>query len=1035
MTGKEWIQRHSRSILFFIVVLALGGAASSFKLPVALFPHVNFPRVVVSLDAGDRPAEQMAIEATWPVEEVVRAIPGVRSVRSTTSRGSADVSINFDWGEDMVAATLQVESAISQVISNLPPGTVFRVRRMSPTIFPVLAYSLTSDTRSLVELRDIALYRLRPLLSAVKGVAKIGVQGGAREEYRVTVDPARLAAYGLSLNDVAKAVSGANVITAVGRIEDHYKLDLVVSDTRFKNMGEIKETILRSGENGLVRLDDIAAVSRSTAPQWNRVTADGHDAVLFQVYQQPGGNTVQIARDAKEKLSGFRSRLPTGVRIANWYDQSELIHSSALSVRDAILIGVFFAIFVLWVFLRNIKMTLIAAVTVPCVLAGTVLLLYALNMSFNIMTLGGMAAAVALIIDDMIVMQEHIVRRLREFPGEHHGRVMLAAREFTRPLAGSSASTIIIFTPMAFLSGVTGAFFRSLSLTMASGLMISFFIAWLAVPILADHLLGQKDAGQAEGGALIRFFHGSYERLMKIVLARPGLVIFLLSPLLVAGWFSYKNLGSGFMPGMDEGGFILDYRSQPGTSLTETDRLLRQVETILQKMPEVQTYSRRTGLSLGGTFTEANQGDFFVRLKPPPRRPIEAIMDDVRRQVEVSVPGLEIEMAQLMEDLIGDLTAVPQPIEIKLFSDNGTLLMGLGPEVARAIRKIPGVVDVKDGIVLAGDALDIRVNRDKASLEGVDPDGVTRMLTDLLSGVVTTYIRKGPKMVGVRVWIPAGVRKTPRDLLDLRLSAPDGHFFPLKRIASLTAVTGQPEIMRDDLKRMIAVTGRISGRDMGSVIRDIKSVLAGSSLLPKEVYYALGGLYAQQQIAFTGLMTVFFSAVILVFLLLLFLYESFRVGIAMVATTLLAFTAVFVGLYLTGAEINISSMMGMTMIVGIVTEVSIFYFSEYGTLPCDIDKKAALILAGKNRMRPIAMTTAAAILALLPLAMGIGQGSAMQKPLAIAIISGLIVQLPLVLVVLPAFLNILKIKNPVGGFDADPPGEKRPSSGNKTPMA
>ena len=551
------------------------------------------------------------------------------------------------------------------------------------------------------------------------------------------------------------------------------------------------------------------------------------------------------------------------------------------------------------------------------------------------MTLGGMAAAVALIIDDMIVMQEHIVRRLREFPGEHHGRVMLAAREFTRPLAGSSASTIIIFTPMAFLSGVTGAFFRSLSLTMASGLIISFFVAWLAVPLLADHLLGRKDADQEEGGALIRFFHRTYERLMRIMLARPGLVlIIIILPLLVAGWFSYKNLGSGFMPVMDEGGFILDYRSQPGTSLTETDRLLRQVETILQKTPEVQTYSRRTGLSLGGTFTEANQGDFFVRLKPPPRRPIETIMDDVRRQIEHAVPGLEIEMAQLMEDVIGDLTAVPQPIEIKLFSDDGTLLMRLGPEVAGAIRKIPGVVDVKDGIVLIGDALDIRVNRDKASLEGVDPDSVTRMLTDLLSGVVTTYIQEGPKMVGVRVWIPEGARKTTRDLRDLRLRAPDGHLFPLKRIATLRTITGQPEIMRDDLKRMIAVTGRITGRDMGSVIRDIKSALKRPDLLPKEVYYSLGGLYAQQQIAFTGLMAVFFSAVILVFLLLLFLYESFRVAIAMVATTLLAFTAVFIGLYVTGTEINISSMMGMTLIVGIVTEVGIFFFSEYRTLPC-----------------------------------------------------------------------------------------------------
>jgi len=1010
MSFTDWMQRHRRSILFLIVVLAMGGLASSLKLPVALFPHVNFPRVVVNLDAGDRPAEQMAIEVTWPVEEAVRAVPGVRNVRSITSRGSAEISINFDWGVNMVAAALQVESAIGQVSSGLPQGTTFQVRRMDPTVMPVLAYSITSDIHSLVELQDIALYQLRPLLSTVKGVAKVGVQGGAREEYQVVVDPARLASFGLSLSDVAKAVSGANVITAVGKIEDHYKLYLTISDTRFHDLNQIRETILRSGANGLVRLDDIATVSRGTVPQWTRATADGHDAVLFQIYQQPGGNTVQIAGEIKNKLAGFRPNLPKGIRVANWYDQSQLIVASANSVRDAIIIGVLFAVFVLWLFLRDIKMTFIAAITVPCVVAATILLLYALHMSFNIMTLGGMAAAIALIIDDMIVMQEQIVRGLRSGIGEHHARVMKAVQEFTRPLAGSSASTIIIFTPMAFLSGVTGAFFKSLSLTMASSLIISFFVAWLAVPLLADYLLNKKDADREEDGALTQIFHRSYEAIMKPVLARPGLVMLMVVPLIIIGWFSYRHLGSGFIPKMDEGGFILDYRSFPGTSLKETDRLLRQVESILQQTPDVQTYSRRTGFALGGTLSEANEGDFFVRLKSFPRRPIETVMDDVRNRIEHSVPGLQIEMALLMEDLIGDLTAVPQPIEIKLFSDDGGLLMKLGPQVAAAIRKIPGVVDVKDGIVLAGDALDIRVNRDKASLEGVTPEEVTQTLSDFLTGAVTTRIQQGPKMIGVRVRIPVDVRARVSDILNLRFRAPDGHLFPLKRVATLKAVTGQPQIMRDDLKRMIAVTGRISGRDMGSVIRDVKSVLKRPGLIPKGVYFSLGGLYAQQRIAFTGLITVFVSAVILVFLLLLFLYERFRVAVAILINTLLALAAVFIGLYVTGTEINISSMMGMTMIVGIVTEVAIFYFSEYRTLPSELEKETALIQAGKNRMRPIAMTTFAAILALLPLAMGIGQGSAMQKPLAIAIISGLVAQLPLVLIILPVFLRLFKLK-------------------------
>jgi multidrug efflux pump subunit AcrB len=863
-----------------------------------------------------------------------------------------------------------------------------------------------------VELRDIALYELRPLLSTTSGVAKIEVLGGAQREYQVQVNPARLDAYGLSLSDVSKSLSAANVIEAVGRMEDHYKLYLAMSDTRFLNAAQIGDTIVRSGPGGVVRLANVATVSEGTTPQWTRVTADGHDAVIFQVHQQPGGNTVKIAEEIKGKLAGFQKQLPTGVKIANWYDQSELILASEKSVRDSILVGVVFAVIILLLFLRNLKVTVIAAHVVPGVLAATILLLYVFHMSFNIMTLGGMAAAVGLIIDDAIVMVEHIIRRIRDGAEDHGGRVMGAAAEFTKALAGSSASTIIIFAPLAFLSGVTGAFFKALSLTMSASLIISFLVAWLAVPLLADRFLNEKDARQKESGRFADRALRGYEASMQRVLVHPWWVVLGIVLLLGVGWLGYRHVGSGFMPTMDEGGFILDYRSEPGTSLTETDRLLRQVEAILRATPEVETYSRRTGLQLGGGLTEANTGDFFVRLKPLPRRDIETVMEEVRRRVEREVPGLEIELAQLMEDLIGDLTAVPQPIEIKFYSDNGELLQKLGETVAGAIGKIPGVVDVKSGTVLAGDALDIQVDRVKASLEGMDPDGITHTLSDYLTGAVTSQIQSGPKMIGVRAWIPHDLRATEADIGNLRLRAPDGHLFPLKKVATLSVVTGQPEITRDDLKRMVAVTGRISGRDIGSVIAQVKRLLNRPGLVPKEVYFSLGGLYAEQQKAFAGLVAVFVGAAALVFLLLVFLYESFRVAIAVLLTSLLALSAVFVGLWLTGTEMNITSMMGMTMIVGIVTEVAIFYYSEYVDLTGEVDQQTRLIKAGHNRMRPIAMTTLAAIGALLPLGLGIGQGAAMQQPLAIAIISGLAVQFPMVLVALPVLLAILSAPQP-----------------------
>jgi len=1003
-----WMQAHRTAILCLLALLVVGGFAAAFSLPVALFPHANFPRIVVNIDAGDRPAERMAIEVTVPVEEAIRSVPGLRSIRSKTSRGSCDVSVNFEWGTDMVSAMLQVESAVNRARGSLPAGTTFVVRRMDPTVFPCLGYSLTSDSLSPVRLRDVAYYQLRPILSTVPGVANVIVQGGLVAEYHVMIDPARLEARGLALSDVSRVLSAANTVSAVGRLEDRDKLYLVVVDNRLANTDDIGRIVLQKGPTGIVRVSDVAKVELSTAPGWTRVTADGHDAVLLTVNQQPDGNTVQIARDVREKLRLYAPHLPPGLKIANWYDQSQLILGAAGSVRDAVLVGICLAGAVLMLFLRNGKLTLIAVICVPAVLAATVLLLRLMHSSFNIMTLGGMAAAVGLIIDDAIVMAEHVIRRLRGHTGRHQGLVWSAAAEFTQPLVASSLSTIIIFAPLAFLSGVTGAFFKALSATMAASLAISFLVAWLAVPIMADHFLGDSDANQREGGRFTESVHRAYTRLLHRLLARPWLAFLGLAPLLALAWIGYKNVGSGFMPKMDEGGFAMDYYADPGTSLTETDRLLRQVEAVLAATPEVQTYSRRTGLQLGDALTEANEGDFFVRLKPPPRRPIDQVIDDVRGRVEKGVPGLDIEFAQLMEDLIGDLTAVPQPIEIKLYSDDGALLKAASARVVESLGSVAGVVDVRPGIVLAGDALTIVVDSTKAALEGMDPGSVTDAVDSLLEGsVTTTKVESDPKLVGIRAWVPAQFRRNDADVANLRLRAPDGHFFPLRRVATVSTVVGQAQIDRDDLKRMVAVTGRISGRDLGSTIRDIKAVLAKPGVVPGGVYAVLGGTYAEQQDAFAGLMAVFGAAVALVFLLLLFLYESLRTAAAMIATTLMALSGVTIGLWVTRTELNISSMMGMTMIVGIATEVAIFYVSELVSIPLARDRREALVEAGINRMRPIAMTTFAAILALAPLAFGLGVGSAMQQPLAIAIISGLLLQMPLVLVLLPVLLSIV----------------------------
>ena len=1008
MNFSVWIQRHRRSLLFLAFMLALGGVASAFLMPVALFPNVAFPRVQMSIDAGDQPADQMAIQVTTPVEVAVRRVRGVRDVKSTTSRGSAEIEVSFDWGFDMNAALQEINGAAGQVLTQLPAGTQLTTRRMDPTTFPELGYSLRSHTLSPSDLHDLAQYRLRPLLSAITGVAHVDVQGGEVAEFHADVDPGKLRARGLSLAEVTQAVSSAATIQAMGRISDHYKLYLLLADNQPTTLAALGDIVVRASPGGVIRLKDVARLSLSHVPQWIRVNADGQNAVLLQIYQQPGGNSVQIARDVKQKLADYAPQLPAGVHIANWYDQTELVTAAASSVRDAILVGIVLAGLILLVFLRNTRVILIALIVVPSVLAITVLLLSVLGMSFNMMTLGGMAAAVGLIIDDIIVMLEHIMRRVGGGSGEIHERVAAAAWEFTRPLTGSSAATVIIFLPLAFLTGVTGAFFKALSLTMASALIISYLLTWVAVPLLAERFLDQRHLAEHPPSRFTTRMMDGYHHVLDRWLKRPLLMLLLIVPLVLVGGFAYTRVNTGFMPKMDEGGFILDYLSKPGTSLEETNRLLNQVETIIRANPYVDTYSRRTGLQLGGGLTEANQGDFFVRLKSGSRPSTEEVMTQVRTAVEKQVPGLDIDLAQLMEDLIGDLVAVPQPIEVQLYSDDPTQLDATAGKVAAAIGKINGVVGVLDGINPAGDALTVQVDPAKAALQGLDPTAVTDQVAAAIDGTVATQLPVDGKVVGVRVRLPDGARQRLDQVASLPIRAADGHLFPLSQVATLQQVQGQPEITRDNLKRMVAVTGRISGRSLGAVIGDVKKALAQPGLLPKGMFYQLGGVYQQQQQAFRGLTIVMLAAIALVFTLLLFLYESFRVALAILAMPLLALPGVFAGLWLSGIELNISSMMGMTMIVGIVTEVAIFYFSELKDAEESIALHGALHEAGKHRTRPILMSTLAAILTLLPLALAIGQGSQMQQPLAVAIISGMLLQLPLVLLVMPVLYALLR---------------------------
>ncbi len=1005
------MRKHVKSILFIVMALTLAGIFSAYQLPVALFPNIEFPRISVSAEAGDMPADRMMMTVTRKLEEAVNSIQDVVKVRSATSRGATELSINFHWNIDMIKAELLVNNAINQIKNELPANFHFLVRRMNPTVYPIIGYSLTSDKKSLVELRNYAEYVLRPILTSIDGVAKVVVLGGRTKEYEVLVNPERLRSYHLSLSDLAEAVQKTNIIKSVGKIEQDYKLFLTLVDGQYESGEAIGNTLIKTDQHKPIFLSDVALIRDSVRPEWTRVTAQGKDAVLLNIYQQPGGNTVKIDTKIKSTLASLKNSIPTTITLSKFYDQSELIVESMNNVRDSILIGVGLAILILLAFLRNWKITLVASLDVPLTIGITILVMQFFNMSFNIMTLGGLAAAIGLIIDDAIVVVENIIRHLAISRERVEVAVHHSLKEIFHPILGSSFSTIVVFAPLALLTGVTGAFFKSLSLTMAIGLFISMLLSMLFIPILSQRLISEKDAKvQETTGRFLTLVYEYYERGMRYLFRRRWQVFVAGILLLVLAYGLYRGLPSGFLPEMDEGTFILDYRTPPGTSLAETNRVLLQIEGILTHTPEVASYSRRTGIQLGGGLTEANMGDFLVRLKSKRSAGIQDIIARVREKILRQVPGIQIEFAQLMGDLIGDLTAVPQPIEIKIFGNNYHQIYNVSKQVVKTIDKVRGVVDIYDGVTIAGSSIMIKVKPLVAGLYGLTAEEIGREVNTAINGEVASEVQDQLYMTGIRIRYPIANRLNLNRIKRMRLFTPRGDYVSLGTVADLSVLDGRPELTRENLKQMIAVTARISGRDMGGTLADIQTQIKKNVNLPPAVFMEYGGLYEEQQKSFKGLLMVLALSVLLVFSVQLLEFESLKIPLIILSMSLLSLSGVFTMLWISGVALNISSMMGMIMIVGIVAENAIFLIHYIQMFVADgLPLPTALIEAGKVRMRPIIMTTLAAVLALTPLAIGLGAGAQMQQPLALAVIGGFSMSAILLLFLLPVyFLSAFK---------------------------
>ncbi|MBP7794863.1 MAG: efflux RND transporter permease subunit [Candidatus Saccharicenans sp.] len=1047
----DFSRQHSSLIIFLAIALCLAGIYAATNLASSVFPQTNFPRVVILIDNGVMPAEEMMASITRPIEEAMKDIPGSLNIRSTTGRGSAEISVYFTWSADMIQSELYVMGRLSEIKSSLPPAAVTTVYRLTFSAFPILGVSLISPKRDITELWEIARYELKPRFIRIPGVARVNLVGGRTPEFQVVVDPVRLQAAGLTLDQITGALEKNNLVTSTGMHEENYFLYLTVVDGRLHSLDDISSLVVAVVNGHPLAIKDVARVERGPAPVFNVVTAEGVKAVLLNIYSQPDGSTLQIAKELRRELADLKQQLPPDMKLAFFYDQSEIVSASVGSVWEAIIFGLILSMFIMFLFLRNWRTTFLTIIAIPVTVLVTLAAMELSGLTFNLMTLGGIAAAIGLIIDDAIVVAEAIHTKISFMPDKERA-IRESIGEIFKPLVGSTLTPVVVFIPLAFLSGITGVFFRALAITMSVALVTSLVVAMTLTPSLAGLIIPERKRKAAEGGeegregesgggsegggeaggdaespgeiraeeteeaeeafserggflpALIKIYEAGVRAAIKhykILLAGCLLIIAL-------GVLIYRHLQSEFLPPMDEGGFVIDYFTPPGTSLAETDRELRQAEDILKTVPEVESYSRRTGARLALSIAEPNTGDFLVKLKPKRPRKTAEVIAELRQRFNAALPTINWEFPGILSDLIGDLMWAPQPIEIKIFSTDVNFLKAMAPAVEEKIKQVPGVVDTFNGLVYTGSALSLKLKPVEAQRFGLTASDIGGAVETAMLGSTASYVLQGDRIVDVRVKVDPGYLQTMEMLRNLPLRTPANQLIQLSQVVDLKEESGQLEIRREDLRQDVAVTARLEGRDMGSAMADIKKLLSQDKTIPAGTI-EYGGLYEQQQESFRNLLVVMFMAIVLVFTVLLAEFKNFLQPLSIVLGAVLAMFGTVLALWLTGTSLNVVSILGAIIGIGLVAKNGILMMDYTNHLQArGVPLGEALVRSGRRRLRPVLMTTLAAALGLLPLAYGIGSGADMLKPLAIAVIGALLISVLLSLIATPTFYYLFK---------------------------
>ncbi len=1007
--------KHALSITFIAAALCLAGIFCALRMPSSVFPQTNFPRVVIIANNGITPADEMMATVTRPIEEALKDIPGAVTVRSATKRGSAQINVFFNWNVDMSQSELYVLGRISQIRSDLPAAVSTEIERVTFSAFPIIGISLTSSNRDITSLWETANYELKPRFLQIPGVARVEITGGREPEFHVIVDPLKLQANGLGLSDVSDALTKNNLFAPAGMMEENYHLYLTTVDGRVHSAADIKNLVIAVHNGHPVQVRDVAHVERGPEPVFQSVTAQGRDAVLLNVQSQTDGSTLDIASALKKQLQQLQQELPSDMHLDFFYDQSLFVRDSVGSVWDAIVFGLVLSVLILYFFLKNWGSVWTAIVTIPITVLMTLIAMKLVGMSFNMMTLGGIAASIGLLIDNAIIVVEAMCVKIAAGRPRLAG-IQEAIGEILKPLIGSTLTPVVVFIPLAFLSGIAGVFFRALALTMVVSLLTSLVLALTLTPSLAAWFIRdrKKTEQNLENGFLLPRVIRIYERALRIALRFRWITLLACGTVLVSSVFIYRQLDSDFLPDFDEGGFIIDFNAPPGTSLTETSRQLDAAEQILSANPDVESYSRRLGAELGMFITEPYRGDFAVKLKRDRKHSTDEVIAELRHTYNEQFPAFRWDFPGILTDVVGDLQMTPDPIEIKLFSPDLQWLKQTAPRVEEEIKKIPGVVDTFDGLTETGPSINFHVRPADAARFGLSVQDIAEAVNTALLGQTTSYVLEGDRVVNIRVLAePKSVNQISA-LRELPLRAANGTVVRLSQIADVSEEPSEVELVRDDLRQDIIVSARLEGRDLGSAMKEIQNKLSQATWLPPDrVEY--GGLYQQQQESFHNLVMVLLAAILLVFTVLLIEFRSFNEPVAIVFGAILAMFGTVAALWVTGITLNIVSFLGAIIGVGIVAKNGILMLDFVQQLEADgIELIEALVRSGHRRLRPVLMTSLAAALGMLPLAWGIGSGAEMLRPLAVAVIGALCISVLLSLVATPVVYYILRTakKNP-----------------------